>query len=103
MAHPTLIHRLTEREVAAELANTLSLEGTPFKKLTVEHKVGNFYADLVLWEKAPEIAFAFWELKKPFHKEEKDFDRLRTKAQTFHKLLKARYVVTWNFQQAHLY
>jgi len=43
-----LTHRLTEREVVAELAKNLSVEGTPFEKLTVEHKAGNFYADLVL-------------------------------------------------------
>jgi len=101
MANRTPPHHLTEREVAAGLAKNLSLEGTPFQELTVEHKVGNFYADLVLWEKASEIAFAFWELKKPYLQE--DLSRLRLKAQSIYTALKARYVVTWNFQEAHLY
>lgn len=94
---------ITEREVAAALAARLAplLQATPFKEITVEHKVGPFYPDLVLWEEAPHTAFAFWELKAPDLSE--DLSRLRHKALTLQSQISTRYVLTWNFQQATLY
>jgi type I restriction enzyme M protein len=94
---------ITEREVAAALAARLAplLQATPFKEITVEHKVDAFYPDLVLWEEAPHTAFAFWELKAPARSE--DLSRLRHKALTLRSQISTRYVLTWNFQQATLY
>jgi hypothetical protein len=94
---------ITEREVAAALAGRLAplLKDTPFKEITVEHKVDAFYPDLVLWEEAPHTAFAFWELKAPDQSE--DLSRLRHKALTLRNQMCTRYVLTWNFQQATLY
>jgi hypothetical protein len=94
---------ITEREVAAALAARLAplLQATPFKEITVEHKVDAFYPDLVLWEEAPHTAFAFWELKAPARSE--DLSRLRHKALTLRNQMGTRYVLTWNFQQATLY
>jgi hypothetical protein len=94
---------ITEREVAAALADRLNrlLKATPFKEITVEHKVDAFYPDLVLWEEAPHTAFAFWELKAPDRSE--DLSRLRRKALTLRNQISTRYVLTWNFQQATLY
>jgi hypothetical protein len=94
---------ITEREVAAALAARLAplLQATPFKEITVEHKVDAFYPDLVLWEEAPHTAFAFWELKAPARSE--DLSRLRHKALTLRNQISTRYVLTWNFQQATLY
>jgi type I restriction enzyme M protein len=94
---------ITEREVAAALAARLSplLQATPFKEITVEHKVDAFYPDLVLWEEAPHTAFAFWELKAPDRSE--DLSQLRRKALTLRNQISTRYVLTWNFQQATLY
>jgi hypothetical protein len=94
---------ITEREVAAALAARLAplLQATPFKEITIEHKVDAFYPDLVLWEEAPHTAFAFWELKAPARSE--DLSRLRHKALTLRSQISTRYVLTWNFQQATLY
>lgn len=94
--------RITEREVAAELASELDalLEsgGYPFQRATVEASVGVGFPDLVLWEDyAARRAFASWELKAPGLRE--DIGKLPTKAQA----LGVRYVVVWNFQSGTLY
>lgn len=62
--------KITEREVAAELAaeldSVIKQGGVPFQKATVEHSAEGLYPDIVIWtDYATKQAFAFWELKAP--------------------------------------
>lgn len=93
--------RITEREVAAELAAELTryMEGgTPFERATVETGAGGGYPDITIWrDHASRQAFAFMELKRPGLSE--DLSRLPAKAHA----LGVRHVVVWNFQHGELY
>lgn len=94
--------KITEREVAAELAAELNRHiqhgGTAFEKVSVENLVGSLYPDITVWiNYASGQAFAFWELKRPGLQE--DLSRLASKAQ----MLGVRYAVVWNFQTGELY
>ncbi|MGQ9657563.1 MAG: N-6 DNA methylase [Fimbriimonadales bacterium] len=101
MRTPKAPSKITEREVAAQIAEALNQHiqqgGTPFEQATVEHRAGNLYPDITLWVRYPQQAFALWELKAPHLQE--DLTKLPHKANT----LKARYAVVWNFQQGDLY
>jgi hypothetical protein len=94
---------ITEREVAAALAARLAplLQATPFKEITVEHKVDAFYPDLVLWEEAPHTAFAFGSSKRP--PGAKTSPGCAIRHLPLRNQISTRYVLTWNFQQATLY
>jgi len=94
--------KITEREVAAELASALDdllqSGGYPFQRATVEASVGVGFPDIIIWEnEVTRQAFAFWELKAPGLRE--DIARLPNKAQA----LGVRYIVVWNFQSGTLY
>ena len=94
--------RITEREVAAELAAELTryMEqgGMPFERATVETGAGSGYPDITIWlDHASRQAFAFIELKRPGLSE--DLSRLPAKAHA----LGVRHVVVWNFQHGELY
>jgi len=94
--------KITEREVAAELAaeldSVIQQGGVPFQKATVEHSAEGLYPDIVIWTNyAAKQAFAFWELKAPPLRE--DLSKLPAKAQA----LGVRYAVIWNFQSGELY
>lgn len=101
MRTPKTPSKITEREVAAQIAEALNQHiqqgGTPFEKATVEHRAGDLYPDITLWMRYPQQAFALWELKAPRIQE--NLAKLPHKAST----LKARYAVVWNFQNGDLY
>lgn len=94
--------KITEREVAADLANEidtlLQAGGYPFQRATVESSVSVGFPDITIWENYDaRQAFAFLELKAPGLRE--DLAKLPSKAQS----LSVRYVVVWNFQSGTLY
>lgn len=97
--------KTTEREVTSWLSQKineiLNSGGYPFRESTVETSLkeeGSLFPDIIIWKsRKAKDSFAFFEIKTPGGKE--DLSKIKEKA----KRLKAKYCITWDFNEGILY